>query len=122
MGWFQDFIKEIPAGSIAHERLALVEERYRQLEEEKIQLEEKNERLKSENRELKQELKRLSVSEEFEKRNGVLWLKTPDGHEEFAYCPTCEKVMVRFPPDGRGNDWICDSCNISYPMSDPPPS
>ena len=122
MGWLHDVIKEIPAGTIAHERLALVEERYRQLEKENERLEEKNGRLESDNQKLKAELERLSVSEEFIKRNGVLWRKTPNGCEEFAYCPTCEKAMVQFPPDGHGDCWVCSSCKNDYPMSDPPPS
>ena len=73
-------------------------------------------RLNAQNIELKRQLEGKAKALAFEKFDGVLWKRRPDGEAEPSpYCPQCDRHprMIPFPNFDPQLEWVCTVCRFS---------
>ena len=106
-------LAQIPAARAHVERLR---NQIETIESERDKLAAESNRLNAENIELKRRIEAKVRAAEFEKFDGVLWKRRPDGEVDASpHCPHCKTHprMIPFPSFDPQLEWICSICRFS---------
>ena len=117
MGWLSAAHKQIPAASVAKERLPPVDDQQAPAEMENARLTSENDCLRAENESLKQLVAALTKKASFVEDSGVLWKRGTDHKvSPIAYCPECLSAMHVSPPSSLLGTVTCSHCELKAPF------
>lgn len=118
MSWLTDLLKDYPALTVAHERLALIAERLSEAERKNEALAAEIDKVTAERDALLANAEAAEKSSRFLNYRGVCWQIDEGEVERIAYCPECHLAMFVFPP-GIDEMLNCSKCKFVAPF---PPS
>lgn len=115
MSWLTEILKDFPALSVAHERLALIAERLSEAERKNETLIAELDKVTAERDALLATANAAEKSSRFVEHYGVCWQIHEEEVERIAYCPKCNLAMHEFPPDAD-ETLLCSVCNFVAPF------
>ena len=115
LDYVNKLISEHGSSEILREHLSLLKSKVDNLVKEKSDLNAKLSESINKINDLEKKLAKLSVSNEFTEKSGILFKRDSTGrYEDLGFCPRCHFSMVEF--EGNHHSY-CSSCNFESGLS-----